>query len=209
MQYIFEAARESKNITRLVLSTEDDEIASVGRDMGIEVPFKRPEELATDNAPSISVIKHALKFFTDTGFLPDGVISLQPTNPFLTTKTIDSVIELWLDTGCDSVTTVGEIKKAHPYIARRLEKNNVIRDFCSIPEGAVVGPRQKREKAYYLTGGVYLRGKHLLESDNIDGHCLGSDSRAVVVNEIESVDINTEADFKYAEFLMSSGMIKA
>ncbi len=205
--YIIESAQKSRFIDKLVLSTDDDEIANIGISLGIEVPFKRPAEFATDNAPLISVIKNAYDYFKDRGFHYDAVISLQPSCPFISPQTIDKVMSLWQHSKCDSVTTVAEIKHGHPYIAKSLEEDNVIRDFCSIPKNAVVAPSQKRRKAYHLTGGIYLRSVKLLELDNISGHCLGNDARAITLNEVEAVDINTEIDFKFAEFLIASGKI--
>jgi CMP-N-acetylneuraminic acid synthetase len=202
IQYIFEAARKSKYITKLIMSTEDEEIANVGKSIGIEVAFMRPAELATDNATGISVIKHALKFFDDTGFKADGVFSLQPTNPFTSTQTIDIAVELWLDKGCDSVTTIAKVNSGHPYITKRLKEDNVIENFSSIPEGISMHIRQDREKAYYMTGALYLRSRSLVEAENMDSHYLGKDSRAVVVDEIEAIDINTLFDFEFAEWMV-------
>ncbi len=201
--YIFEAARKSKYITKLVLSTEDEEIVRVARSIGIEVPFTRPKEFATDNASSISVIRHALEYFDNAGLLFDGVISLQATNPFTSTSTIDKTIELWQDTKCDSVITIAEVTGAHPYITKRLKEGNVIESFCIIPEDVVIHRRQDRETAYFMTGAIYMRSRQLIEAENMDGHYLGKDPRAVVVDELEAKDINTPFDFELAGWLMS------
>ena len=206
--YAIQSAKQSKHIDQLILSTDDDEIAWTGKELGIDIPFKRPVELASDVAPLIAVVLHAYNYFKEKSIQYEAVLCLQPTCPFLQHETIDKVIELWLRTGCESVVTVSEIQQGHPYIAKRLFSDNAIRDFCPIPEGAVVGPRQKREKAYYLTGGIYLRDKRLLEKVEPKGHCLGEDARAVVVSEVEAVDINNELDFRFAEFLVASGYIK-
>ncbi len=201
LQYIFEAARKSEYIDRLILSTEDNEIAAIGRSMGLEIPFMRPQKLSTDIASGISVVKHALSFFDEIGYKADGIISLQATNPFLSTQTINNSVKLWLDTGCDSVTTIAETS-IHPYITKRLKENNKIENFCIIPDGTKMGSRQERETAYYLTGGLYLRSRSLIEAENMDSHYLGKDSRAVVVNEMEAIDINTQIDFEFAEWMM-------
>ena len=206
IKYIFEASQQSRYITRLILSTEDEEIATVGKSIGMEVPFERPKELAEDDVPEIYVIKHALRYFDEVGFKADAVILLHPTNPFTRTQTIDKAIELWLDTGCDSVTTIAEITRGHPYITKRLKEGNVIENFCPIPEGVKIHRRQDREKAYYLTGTLYLRNRSLIEAENMDSHYLGKDSRAIVVDEIEAIDINTLFDFELADWLMTNRM---
>jgi len=208
IEYAIVAAQKSLLIEKLIVSTDDAEISNIARKLGVEIPFVRPEFLATDNVSLVDVSRHALDFFDNIGWNAEAVLSFQPTCPFIRSETIDEVIKLFISSNCDSVTTVAEIKQGHPYIAKRLESDNSIRDFCSIPKGAVVSPRQKREKAYYLTGGIYLRSRHLLESDSVSGHCLGNDARSVIVNEIEAIDINIELDFKFAEFLINEGIVK-
>ena len=208
IQYIFETAQCSKFINQIVLSTDDEGIATVAKGLGIKVPFMRPEKLSRDDSSLISVIKHAMNFSDDLGIKADGVLSLQPTCPFLSIQSIDKAIELWLNSGCDSVTTVSEIARGHPYISKKLKENSMIENFCVIPEGADNRQRQYREKAYYLTGGLYLRSRSLVELDKSGSHHLGEDSRAVIVDEIESLDINTDFDFNMAEFVLGREAVK-
>jgi len=207
VSYLIESAGKSKLIDKLILSTDDYEIKGIGMSLGVEIPFERPDYLSSDYASLISVVKHAYNYYRELGVNYDAVVSLQPTCPFTSVQTIDKIISLWKRTKCDSVTTVAEITQGHPYIAKSLKGDGVIKNFCIIPEDAVVTPSQKREKAYYLTGGIYLRDKRILDSNELTGHCLGTDSRGVVVSEIEAVDINTEADFKYAQFLQEQGIL--
>ncbi len=202
IQYLFEAASRSTYMVPIILSTDDEEIAAVGRSVGMDVPFMRPAELATDSASLISVVQHALNYFDSRGGGIDGIISLQPTCPFITTGTIDKAIELFTVTGCDSVTTVAEVTRGHPYITKRLREDHVIEGFLDIPGHVNNSRRQVREKAYYLTGGLYLRSRALVESPGSDSHVLGMDPRAVVVSEVEAVDINSEFDFKIAEMVI-------
>jgi CMP-N-acetylneuraminic acid synthetase len=205
--YLIESAQQSKLIDKLVLSTDDDEIISIAESLDVDIPFRRPAELAVDNAPLIAVVLHAYNYFKEKNIQYDAVLSLQPTCPFLHHETIDQVIKLWFRTGCESVVTVSEIMSGHPYIAKRLLQDNVIENFCIIPEGYVVGSRQQREKAYYLTGGIYLRDSKLLDKAEPVSHCLGDDSRAVVVDMFEAVDINSEFDFEFAELLIRAGYV--
>lgn len=203
-----EAAQNSKYLARIVVSTDDEFIADEARSLGVDPPFRRPPELATDHAPLMAVVLHAYHFFKSADLPHDAVLSLQPTCPFLTGQTIDQVVEVWLASGCESVVTVSEISKGHPYIAKRLLAGNRLEEFLPIPEGTVVAPRQKREKAYYLTGGMYLRDQRLLERSGTQGHCLGDDARAAVVTQVEAVDINDEFDLGFADYLVQSGMVK-
>ena len=206
--HVLEAALASNEIECVVLSSDDQSILDVGYVYGETIPLKRPLRFATDNVPLISVILDVYGYFRKFEIEYDAVISIQPTCPFLTTKTIDNAIKLWRLNSCDSVVSIAEIVNGHPYIAKRLLDKSVIENFCPIPDGAAVAPRQEREKAYYLTGGIYLRDKRLLEIADRHGHCLGNRSRAVIVDEIEAVDINTPTDFEFAEFLMGSRKVR-
>jgi CMP-N-acetylneuraminic acid synthetase len=208
IEYAIRAARQAPSISCLIVSTDDERIAEVAIKGGVEVPFIRPKELARDNSSLLSVNQHALGYFKKKGVTFDGVLSLQPTNPFVRTETIETAIQLFSVSHCDSVTTIAEITSGHPYIAKKLLNDNKISNFCQIPPNEPVGPRQKRTKAYYLTGSLYLRKTQLLELAGQAGHCLGEDARAVVVSELEAVDINNPMDLAFAEFLIQSGHVK-
>lgn len=204
LYYVTEQAKRSRYVDRLILSTDSEDIAAVGRSLGLDVPFLRPTELSTDTASSISVVAHALAWSESHGGAPDAVLSVQPTNPFLTAASIDRAVQLWLDTNCDSVTTVAASKHSHPYVTKRLHADHRIEPFTPEPGGPPLGghSRQTRETAYYMTGGLYLRTASLVREETRDRHHLGSDARAIVVDEREAWDINTEFDFEIAEALM-------
>src|ERR1019366_1810409 len=82
LQYTAEAALGSKCLTRVILSTEDAEIAAVARKCGLEVPFMRPLDLARDDTPTLPVLQHAVRTLEETGARYDAICLLQPTNPF-------------------------------------------------------------------------------------------------------------------------------
>ena len=194
-------------MTEVMVSTEHKMIAEIAMSFGAAIPYLRPPELATDSAALIDVIRDAHAHFKADGRNFGGVLCLQPTAPFISSQTIDEAIDLLSETGCDSITTVAEITQGHPYIAKRLETQNVITNFCDPPPGADISSRQSREAAYFLTGGFYLRQSSLVEDPAAQGHALGEDSRAVCVSEIEATDINTELDFRFAEFLLQEGLV--
>jgi len=208
IEYAISTAKCISSINKLIVSTDDESVSAIVRELGVDVPFKRPKELGQDHTSLIAVNQHAFQFFKDKGILFDAVLSLQPTNPFVRAETIEKAINLFITTHCDSVTTVSEIRTGHPYIAKKLLEGNKIGDFCEIPPDEPVAPRQKRRKAYYLTGGLYLRNNRLLQCSEAEGHCLGKDARCVVVKEIEGVDINYEIDLRFAEFLIRSGYVE-
>jgi len=205
--HAIEAAKNARLIDHLIISTDDDEIKRIGIAWHVSVPYKRPSQLSTENAKLISVIKHAFNYYKERNIFYDAVLSIQPTCPFVTPQVIDQVIQLWMETKCDSVSTVTEITHGHPYIAKRVLKDNQIEDYCEVPPSASRDPRQ-RESAYYLSGSLYLRSKSLLESDDSTPHCLGRDARGVIVDGITSFDIDVELDFNFAEYLIASKVIQ-
>ena len=80
--YTAQAALEASGLYRVVLSTEDEEIAQIGKNCGLDVPFLRPAELARDNTPSLPVIQHAVCALEENGRPIDAICLLQPTSPF-------------------------------------------------------------------------------------------------------------------------------
>ena len=98
--WTIEAAQKSRFFNRLILSSEDNEIIKIGLDYGLEVPFVRPEELATDEATSLDVVLHAVK---NIDFTPDIVVILEPTSPLRTVEDIDNLISMHICLDADSV----------------------------------------------------------------------------------------------------------
>ncbi len=93
--YTVEAGKQAKNITRLIISTDDEEMADVARSYGAEVPFIRPSELAQDMTPDLPVFQHALKVLKEKeGYIPDVVVHLRPTTPLKKASDIDAGIQL-------------------------------------------------------------------------------------------------------------------
>jgi len=104
--YTIEAAQRSKLLTRLILSSDDDEIIQIARDYGVEVPFVRPAYLATQTALSVEVLIHAAKFLENKeGYKPDIVTILEPTSPLRTAEDIDNTLRLH-GTGNDSAVCI-------------------------------------------------------------------------------------------------------
>ncbi|MEK9722733.1 MAG: acylneuraminate cytidylyltransferase family protein [Rhodospirillaceae bacterium] len=213
ISYAIETALAVEAISDVVVSTEHAMIAEIAAGFGAAVPYLRPKDIATDKAALIDVVRQGYQFFTDQGRNFDGVLCFQPTAPFVKPSTIEQAIELLSESQCDSVTTVSQMTQGHPYVAKRLgsqntESQNVITNFCEPPPGVDISSRQSREPAYFLTGGFYLRSIDLIESPISDGHVLGNDSRAIDVSEVEATDINTELDFRFAEFLLKEGLVR-
>ncbi|HLE57406.1 MAG TPA: acylneuraminate cytidylyltransferase family protein, partial [Rhodothermia bacterium] len=114
--YTIEAGLSAKSVSRLVVSTEDEEIASVARSLGADVPFIRPATLATDAAQSLPVVQHAVQAVEEFEGAPyEVIVMLQPTTPLRTADDIDSAVTLLLESGADSVVSVVDVGGHHPY----------------------------------------------------------------------------------------------
>jgi CMP-N-acetylneuraminic acid synthetase len=195
--YTIEAALAS-NLTHTIVSTDSEEIAGVSRKFGGDVPFIRPEYLATDSASSLPVMQHALDFFEKKqGEKYDAVLMLQPTTPYRTTEDINKSISILENTNADSVISVVDVEGHHPARMKFLKGDRLIDpDFCEKYENQ---PRQELEPMFIRNGAIYLTKRETLLNDSFKGN----DCRALVMNAARSVNIDTVLDFEYAEFLAS------
>jgi CMP-N-acetylneuraminic acid synthetase len=192
---IFYTISEAKkaNLERLVVSTEDQEIADFSRQEGVEVII-RPEELAKDETPSILVYQHALRFLEEEGFTPDVVTILQPTSPLRKASHINQSIEMLMKEGCDAVVSVCLAEK-NPYWMVRLEDNRLSFLF---PEGKSYARSQDLPPIYLLNGAVYTAKTSIIKA----GKIWDCSIRGLVMEEEESCDIDTKLDLLLAECIM-------
>jgi CMP-N,N'-diacetyllegionaminic acid synthase len=194
LQLVRDAAVESAMIDRLVLSTDSTAIADAGRGCGIEVPFMRPSELATDAAPMLPVIEHAVAQLEATGWLPDVIVLLQPTAPLRRGSHIADATTLLIESGADAVATVVELPRhLSPDYVMRIENGRLV-NF--LPAGSRVSRRQDARPAFARDGTVYAFWRRTLTET---GSIYGRDCRPLVVPGEESLTIDTEADWAEAE----------
>jgi len=201
ISYTIEVAANSR-LFRTVVSTDDMEIAEISKECGGDVPFLRPAELATDRALAIPVIQHALRTVEELegSDLYDAVMMLQPTTPFRTSEDINNSIELMNRTGADSVISVVDVGSHHPARMKYLEGDRLIDPpFCEEHENQ---PRQELRPMYLRSGAIYLTRREVL----LSGYFKRNDCRALIVPVIRAVNIDTEFDFRYAEWLRSEGI---
>ena len=98
-----EAALQSPSVSRVIVSTDDEEIAEVSREWGAEVPFMRPAELAGDDTPHLAVMLHAIRWLeSDQGTLPEFILLLQPTSPLRTSEDIEAAVRIAVEQNADS-----------------------------------------------------------------------------------------------------------
>lgn len=195
--YTIKAAMESKLLDKVILSSDDDEIIDIGLRYGVEVPFKRPSELARDATPSIDVMIHAVNFVEKRQhFAPDIVVILEPTSPLRTAEDIDGALRMHLETDADSVVSVVKTDHWHPIRAKKIV-DGVLYDYCLEETEGV--RRQDLPPAYFRNGAFYSVKRDVL----MDEHRLyGKVTRPYIMPPERSVDINGEIDFKLAEILI-------
>ncbi len=194
LAYAAESARASGVVDRVILSTDTDEIAQVGRECGIEVPFMRPADLALDTTPMQPVIEHAVTSLEAQGWSPDIILVLQPTSPLRRPRHIASAVGQLRDTGADSVVSVVELPRhLSPDYVMRVEDGRLL---PFLPEGASVGRRQDARAAFVRDGTVYACRRSTLI--NL-GSLYGTDCRPLVLSASETLTIDSAADWTEAE----------
>jgi len=151
--WTIEAALQSSSLTRVIVSTDNEEIADVAQQHGAEVPFMRPAEFATDAAGSLGVALHALDWLAAHGGEPDYLLLLQPTSPLRTSADIDDAARLAAERDADAVLGICEAAP-HPWLACQLTADGQLGAFfCTTDEHL---PRQQYPPAYVLNGALYL-----------------------------------------------------
>lgn len=189
-------------IERVLVSTDDDEIAGIAREHGAEVPFMRPPELATDQASSLSVLLHAMEWVEqDSGSRLDHVIFLQPTSPFRNSTHIHEALQLHCSSDRTSLVSVTEVQEFHPYFMFSLEEKGIMNPLFQMEERPL--RRQDLPPYYRLNGAIYISRRSyyddlpptaaIFDWDSLCGYSMDAPS---------SVDINDYLDFQRAEWLL-------
>src|SRR3954464_5723644 len=128
LAYTAEVALMSCRLSRVILSTENEEIAEVGRRCGLEVPFMRPTALAADDTPTLPVVQDALRKLEAEGDTFDAVLILQPTTPLRRPEDIDGAIELLERTGAGSVISFVDVGEKHPARMKFIDEEGRVTD---------------------------------------------------------------------------------
>lgn len=192
ISYSINQAKESKYIDKIIVSTDDKEIAEISKQYCAEIQI-RPEEFSQDNTPPISSLQYVIKTLEEKGELVNIVVLLQPTHPFRKSKTIDEAIEK-INQGSDSCTSVSPLG-IHPCCFLKIENNKA--HFLNQDPHIL---RQNIDQ-YRVDGTVYAYKKDTLMRlktipwDNYN-------NSVIKINSEESFDIDEPIDFEIADFLM-------
>jgi len=197
LEYTVEAAKTSKLLSRVILSSDDKQIIEVAEHLGLEVPFMRPSNLAQDNTPSIEVVKQALKFFEEKGENFDAVCLLQVTTPFREHELIDRAIGKFIKGNFDSLISVREVPAEYNPHWVFEEREGKLR--ISTGETEIISRRQELPKAYHRDGAIYItRTSEILQNDSLYGNNIGF----IDTTGSPFVNIDEPADWELAKELL-------
>ncbi len=193
--YTIEAAKECQYIDKVIVSTEDEEIAEVSMRAGAIVPFLRPDELAADDAKIIDVVMHAIEFYERKAERFDIIVLLQPTSPLRTGEDLQKAMEYFIRKGSKSLVSVSEVRE-NPILMRKFgEKNEMVR----LLEKDSSVRRQDMEKYYRVNGAIYINSmSELNENTSFNDNELG-----YVLPKEHSIDIDDPEDLVVAEYYLS------
>jgi CMP-N-acetylneuraminic acid synthetase len=192
-----QAASAARSIARTLVSTDDDEIATVCKSAGGEVPFRRPEHLAGDYSSHYDVVAHAIDWLeANEGGLPDYVLLLQPTTPLRTAEDIDGIAELAGRTGAESLVGVVPVSH-HPMLCHRLSATGTLEPYLPRPAGYL--RTQDLEPAYAVNGALYLFRPEAFRARK---QVLGDHPVAYVMPRERSLDVDDAFDLALVDLAL-------
>ncbi|NPV00492.1 MAG: acylneuraminate cytidylyltransferase family protein [Brevinematales bacterium] len=191
-----ESAKKSVYLDSVIVSTDNERIAAISEHAGAGVPFTRPDDLATDTARSVDVLLHAADWFAERGQRYDIIVCLQPTSPMRTAADIDNALRQMVESSARAIISVSEAEHL-PQWSNTLPPDRCMKDFLP-PE--VINIRRQNFPVYYrLNGAVNIAETEYLRRRE---SFIGDESYAYIMPRERSVDIDTEFDFKLAEYLL-------
>jgi N-acylneuraminate cytidylyltransferase len=204
--YSIAAALQSRRVTRVIVSTDDPEIAEVSRAYGAEVPFLRPAELAQDSTLDLPVFQHALAWLTaNEAYAPDVVVQLRPTSPIRPVGLVDEAVRILLEhPEADSVRGVVPAGQ-NPHKMWRIDlQTGQMKNLLDVPGVAEPynAPRQILPPVYWQTGHIdAIRPVTILEKNSMSGEVI----LPVMIDPRYTVDIDSLSDWARAEWLVYHG----
>jgi CMP-N,N'-diacetyllegionaminic acid synthase len=203
LAWIVATARRAERVTRVLVTTDAEDLADIARAYGAETPFLRPTELATDTATDVEHVRHALRWLEEhEGYVPDVVVRLLATVPTQLPEDVDAAIDLLLaDATATSAVVVAEARQ-HPLKMLRIDESDgrrVLRPFVPGGAGAEPTARQAYEPGYVRANVVATRPAVVHST----GTLTGSLPIAHVIERERIVDIDTELDLLLAELVLA------
>jgi CMP-N-acetylneuraminic acid synthetase len=200
IMYTFNAAKNSKLIKRCFLSTDSREIADIGKRAGVEVPFIRPEKLASDTASGFDALIHAVKWvIKNLHYKPDIVVELLPTSPLRKAEDIDEALMIMIEKKADSIVSLTPASQ-HPCWMKVVDKKGVIKPLLNTP--FTTRRRQDLPVVYALHGAIKAARCDFLLKNN---SWYGKKTAAYIMPPERSLEVDSILDFEFIEYLISKG----
>jgi N-acylneuraminate cytidylyltransferase len=196
IQYSIEYARLFSEDDRICVTTDSEDIVACAAQINLEVPFIRPDELASDTAGTFEVLQHSLSYYDQNGQSPEAVVLLQPTSPIREKRHLEEALKLY-DGDADMVVSV-KISKANPYYNLFEEDDN---GYMRLSKGETdYTRRQDAPPVYEYNGSIYIINPASLRSKK----SFQEFKRVIkyIMNEKYSLDLDTPNDWDYASFLL-------
>jgi len=204
--YSIAAGRTAETVTRVIVSTDDEEIATLARQYGAEVPFLRPAAFSQDETPDLPVFRHALEWLAEQeGYRPEIVVQLRPTSPLRRVWHIDqAVLRLIEQPGADAVRTVC-VPFQNPFKMWRIGPDGLMQPLIQTEYREPYNmPRQALPEVYWQTGYVDAAWTDtILAKESMTGERI----LPLVIDPGEWIDIDSPDDWLHAESLLESGKI--
>jgi CMP-N-acetylneuraminic acid synthetase len=203
LAYTADVALRSRLLARVILSTDDAEVAETGLRCGLDVPFLRPAHLAEDSTPTLDVVQHAVVWLEAHGERVDAICLLQPTHPFRRLQDVDACIARLADEGADSVVTVVAVPPHYnPHWVYLQNADGALR--ISTGEAEPIARRQDLPPAFRREGSVYVTRRDVI----MHGHSMyGARMFGHLVQDDGRVDLDTIEDWHRAELFLRDGRL--
>ncbi len=206
--YSIAAARQSASVTRVIVSTDDEEIAQVAKQFGAEVPFMRPAEYAQDQTLDLPVFEHALTWLREQeGYVADVVIQLRPTSPIRPSHCVDDAIEI-LQTHPQADCVRGVVVAGqNPYKMWHIQSDGALSPLLTVQgiKEAYNAPRQALPPVYWQTGHIdAIRLATILKKHSMTGDVI----YPLLIDQSFTIDIDTMYDWQNAERLIMGGTLE-
>ena len=190
------AAKKSKLINEIVVSTDSIKIAKIAKKYGANVPFIRPKKFATDKASAFSVLKHVINFYSKNKIKYDYVLMLEPTSPLRNYKDIDFCINKIIKKNIETIVSVTKVIDQHPSFLYSINNKNFLKPYLKKPQKLYIR-RQDIDPLYYLEGSIYISKISTLLKKKTWYH---KKTQALKVEKWRSLEVDDIDDFKLAEF---------
>lgn len=198
ISYTIEAAKGSKYIDKVVLSTDSEKIAKCAEAFGADVPFLRPTEFAQDHSKTIDAVLHAVDYFAEISEVYNILVLLQPTQPLRTASDIDQALELFIENGTEGLVSVSEVFDS-PLLIRQMNNDGLLQNLLNLKSSV---RRQDMPIYYRVNGCIYINWIETLNSST----SFNDNILPYIMPKERSVDIDEMSDLAIAEYFIQKAI---